>query len=141
MEQGQMLVKNSKHSENRGESGAVAGEFALLLPVLMLCLFGIIQFGSILYLHTNMENAAREAARRMAVNAADDIQGRQVALDYLAGWGLTFNVNAVEAPPDVNGVIDVIVTISVPMADAGVVRFIPLGSGDLQAEVRLRQES
>ncbi len=42
--------------------GTSSVEFVLVLPVLSLFLFGIIQFGSILYLQSNMANAAREAA-------------------------------------------------------------------------------
>ena len=51
----------------RCSDGISSVEFAIILPVLMLFLFGIITFASALYIHVNMENAAREAARRMAV--------------------------------------------------------------------------
>ncbi len=51
----------------RKEDGSTAMEFALVMPVMLLILFGIIEFGSVLFLHNNMLNAARGAARRMAV--------------------------------------------------------------------------
>jgi len=54
----------------RWESGAVAVEFALLLPVLLLILIGTIQFGIVYSQYQVMEVAAREGARCAAVQAA-----------------------------------------------------------------------
>ena len=52
------------------DDGAIGVEFAMILPVLMLFILGIITFGWVFYLQNNMETAAREAARRMAVAEA-----------------------------------------------------------------------
>ena len=45
------------------QRGAVAAEFALLLPVLLTLLFGIIEFGMIMYGREIVTNATREGAR------------------------------------------------------------------------------
>jgi len=45
------------------QRGAVAAEFALLLPVLLMILFGIIEFGMMMYGREIVTNAAREGAR------------------------------------------------------------------------------
>jgi hypothetical protein len=45
------------------EEGAAAVEFALLLPLLLLILFGIIEFGLVLYNQEVITNASREGAR------------------------------------------------------------------------------
>jgi Flp pilus assembly protein TadG len=45
------------------ERGATAVEFAILLPVLLLILFGIIEFGMIMYGREIVTNATREGAR------------------------------------------------------------------------------
>ena len=50
--------------------GVIGVEFAMILTVLMLFIFGIITFGWMFYLENTMETAAREAARRMAVAEA-----------------------------------------------------------------------
>jgi len=50
--------------------GAAAVEFALILPVLLLILVGIIQFGIVWSQWQVMEGAAREGARCAAVQAA-----------------------------------------------------------------------
>ena len=51
------------HKRLRSESGASAVEFALVLPLLMLILFGIIEFGLALYRQAILTNASREGAR------------------------------------------------------------------------------
>jgi Flp pilus assembly protein TadG len=47
----------------RQERGGVAVEFAILLPVLLILLFGIVDFGHALYMKQIVTNASREAAR------------------------------------------------------------------------------
>jgi Flp pilus assembly pilin Flp len=56
---------------SRGEGGAAAVEFALLLPLLVALLFGFIQFGIAFNDRIQATNAAREAAR-LAVVGIDD---------------------------------------------------------------------
>ena len=51
----------------RGQEGAAAVEFALLLPLLVLLLFGFIQFGVAFNTRIQATNAAREAARQAVV--------------------------------------------------------------------------
>ncbi len=47
----------------RGQRGAAALEFAIVLPVLVLLLFGTIEFGLLLYNQQVITNASREGAR------------------------------------------------------------------------------
>ncbi len=54
----------------RSRDGAAAAEFALTVMLLVTFLFGIITFGWMFFLENNMETAAREGARRMAVAEA-----------------------------------------------------------------------
>ncbi len=49
------------------EKGAVAVEFALILPVLLLLLFGIIQFGILFNYYISITHAAREGVRWAAL--------------------------------------------------------------------------
>ena len=46
-------------------------EFALLLPVLLLIIIGTIEFGRILFIYTNINNAAREGTRYGMVHPKD----------------------------------------------------------------------
>jgi Flp pilus assembly protein TadG len=49
------------------ERGAAALEFALVLPLLVMMLFGIIDFGRLLYAQVTLTQAAREGARQDAL--------------------------------------------------------------------------
>ena len=55
----------------RDERGSPAVEFALIAPVLILLVLGIVQFGFAFYTYNEMMNGAREGARRLAVGASD----------------------------------------------------------------------
>ena len=62
------VARRGKESAGiRSERGAVAVEFALLLPVLMIILLGIIEFGMAFSAQITLSNAAREGARTMAI--------------------------------------------------------------------------
>lgn len=50
------------------ERGAVAVEFALLAPVLIMILLGIMEFGRAYNVQVSLTNAAREGVRSMAIN-------------------------------------------------------------------------
>jgi Flp pilus assembly protein TadG len=54
------------------ERGAAAVEFALILPILMLILFGVIEFGGVYNAQLMVTGAAREAAREMAIHGSAD---------------------------------------------------------------------
>ncbi len=76
----------------RSESGASAVEFALLLPVLMMILFGIIEFGFALYQQAILTNASREGARLGIVQAIPAITTGQINAtidNYLTAAGIT----------------------------------------------------
>jgi Flp pilus assembly protein TadG len=73
------------------ERGAAATEFALLLPVFLMILFGIIEFGMIMYGREVVTNAAREGARAGIVQGppkrtSGDIT--TIANSYLTGTGV-----------------------------------------------------
>jgi Flp pilus assembly protein TadG len=53
----------------KNESGTAAVEFALVLPLLLLVLFGTIEFGILMYDQSVITNAAREGARWGAVKS------------------------------------------------------------------------
>jgi Flp pilus assembly protein TadG len=77
--------------DQRDERGAAAVEFAILLPVLMLILFGIVEFGMIMYSREVITNASREGARAGIVQAtAKPTAGaiQTVVTNYLTGTGI-----------------------------------------------------
>lgn len=53
--------------KTKGQRGAAAVEFALVLPVLVLLLLGILEFGRLYQVQTTLSQAARVGVRTMAV--------------------------------------------------------------------------
>ncbi|MEH6623317.1 MAG: TadE family protein [Dietzia maris] len=49
------------------DRGAAAVEFALLLPILLLLVLGILEFGRAYHVQTTLSNAARDGVRVMAL--------------------------------------------------------------------------
>ena len=131
----------------KDENGAPMVEFALVLPVLLLIFFGIIQFGFIMFTYNNMVQAAREAARTLAVQETTAAEAQQIALNNLGFSGLTFTITACAPPPVTNNCggdptsLDVSVTITVPLSEATLVDILGLFStGVLEATVTMEKE-
>ena len=109
----------SLHKKLRSESGASAVEFALLLPVLMMILFGIIEFGLALHRQAILTNASREGARLGIVQSVPPIALAAVNTkidSYLGPAGIppgTVGRTIVGVPGSVTGV-PVIVTLTLP---------------------------
>ena len=53
---------------NRSERGAVAVEFAILAPILVMLLMGIMEFGRAYNAQVSLTNAAREGVRVMTIS-------------------------------------------------------------------------
>jgi Flp pilus assembly protein TadG len=73
--------RSTKEEGARKERGAVAVEFALVAPVLLALVAGIVEFSHAYNLQISVTQAAREAAREMAI---EDDQGA-AALAAAAG--------------------------------------------------------
>jgi hypothetical protein len=66
----------------RADDGAAAVEFAMLLPILLLLVFGIVDFSRLLNVQLNLTEAAREGARAESLGAADPVgRAEEVAGD------------------------------------------------------------
>lgn len=133
----------------RCRRGISSIEFVIVLPVFLLFLSGIIAFGSLLYVHNNMVNAAREATRRMSVaevapatqNPPEPGSAEWVALDYLTRWNLNFSVNAAETCTVIDANPEVAVTITVPANEAALIDLFGFFEGrTIQAAVTMRRE-
>lgn len=53
------------------DSGAAAVEFALVFPMLVVLVFGIIDFGGLVNAHVTVANAARDAARTASLSGTE----------------------------------------------------------------------
>lgn len=57
------ILKNNRAILQRGESGANAVEFALILPLLLLLIFGLVDFARMGFVQLSVTSASREGAR------------------------------------------------------------------------------
>ena len=69
----------------RDERGATAAEFAMVLPLLLLFLFGIIDVGRLMYTWNEAEKATQMGARMAVVT--DMVPGGLAAMDYSTTLG------------------------------------------------------
>ncbi|HEY9294325.1 MAG TPA: TadE family protein [Microlunatus sp.] len=72
----------------RNDHGAAVVEFALVLPILLLLVFGIVEFGRAYSIQTTISGAAREGARVMALQN-DQSAARTAAKSAAANLSLT----------------------------------------------------
>jgi Flp pilus assembly protein TadG len=69
------------------ERGAALVEFAVLAPLLVFLIFGIIEFGWLFGQYNDIRHAAREGARFAAVDAASAADIAQRVCDTTEGFG------------------------------------------------------
>lgn len=65
-----MFLKRLKRGNNKGEKGQSLAEFVLVLPIFLILVFAIIDFGLGFHAWLTVTNSAREGARLGAVRAA-----------------------------------------------------------------------
>lgn len=85
------------------ERGAAAVEMAVVLPLLLLLLIGIMEYGRAFNVQVSLTQAAREGARHAAIHYNDDdldVEGTALAAaPSLAGLGVAVTHNADECSP------------------------------------------
>lgn len=83
------MSTNRLRIRGRGESGQALVEFALILPVILLLVVGMLEFARAWNLHQVMTDAAREGARRAVLaNAVMDQDSVRAAMwRHLAQFG------------------------------------------------------
>ncbi|MCW2815939.1 MAG: TadE family protein [Nocardioides sp.] len=113
-----------RRRERRGQRGASAVEFALVVPVLLLLLLGIISYGFMLSLRQAVTQAAAEGARAAAVTlvlAEKQANGRTAVSNSLDTYGITCSAGNLVRAGDTVGTCDVTAPgACVPAAATGV---------------------
>ena len=111
-----------------GDRGQATLEMALILPLLVLCIAGIVWVGQVMAMQVRLENAAREGARAAAVepDAATSVARAAVARS-VDDASVTATV----------GSEFVVVTVT---SEVGGVPIIGVGERTLEAEVHMRRE-
>ena len=85
------------------EKGAAAVEFALILPILVLIVFGIIQFGPAFLYTISFTQTAREVARLAAVEEIIDATAILAKIPVFAGHPVSGLTITIDEPIDAIG--------------------------------------
>ena len=135
--------------------GGIAIEFALVAPVLLIILLGIIQFGYAFFVQISMTNAAREGARQLAVRAA--VIGTAAADDSCPATAGTAQAVTCSRLPNTSSLnfelaafcntalcpigSEVTVRVTIDRDEIALADILGLfGSGEMEAQVTMRQE-
>jgi len=102
-----MKKKQIKKVFNNEHGGSLL-EFALIMPLLFIILFGIIEFGILLYDKAMITNASREGARAGIVFSdprTSDEEIIEVVRDYCANYLISFDESStlIIPPPERSG--------------------------------------
>lgn len=136
--EGQLVAARDSRGPLRGcRRGAAAAEFALVLPLLLMMMFGGLQYGSLFFAQNSLQTAARNGARALASGAVSAGDVQTAVRGDLPGWIAPGDV-VVNAGP--LGADQVRVRISVPAARAAVVRLVPMPE-TIEASVVMQQET
>ena len=123
-----------------GTDGQALVEFALVLPLLLLVLFGVIEFGMLFFTTLTLNEAARDAARYASVGASD-AQIVQVVQQDCATLD-TAELTVLVSPPAGSQVTGDPVTVTVEYPDTlfPSISGLPSGTLLLKARITMRME-
>ena len=120
--------------EERGQSMV---EMALVLPLLLALVFGIIEFGHIYSTKIEMNNLARQAVRTAAVSDKADYNTVASSIQTYARSNLGMKTATVSIPPPVGSDVTATVTYSVPLITG---QIIGKGTKSLESKATMKVE-
>lgn len=143
---GDMRAREARHlfasRFARGERGANLVEFAIVMPLLLLLLLGVIEFGYLLGEYNDVRHGAREGARLAAVSGTGDDEAALIsrvcqAMDLTVG---SMNVDFDSSSADVGSTASVTVTATVSsLSNLGLIEIFLPNTLATSVEFRLEQ--
>lgn len=122
----------------REEGGGAAVEFALVLPILVLLVFGIVEFGGAFNTDLSVTHAAREGARLAAVGNWDKAVVEARATPLTVGGGLDVADPVYGSDPDLGDYVEI--TVSYPY-DLGIPLWGDVGIVSIESTARMKMET
>lgn len=91
-------MRTCTRKHHRTDRGAAAVEFALVVPILILVLIGIVNFGFVLAQQISLNSAARQAARYAVVDGRTCAQIKSEGMTAGQTLGMTISAGTVPTP-------------------------------------------
>ena len=135
-----LAFRSAAKRVRRSERGAVAVEFAILLPVFLLLVCGIMDFGNIYYQLHNVNEAAREGARQTAVSQSLSTAASTTIAYIKSNYNNNYNVTVVPSPPVSGSNVTVTVTSSVTINTPMISVFFPSNPYPVKGTTVMRVE-
>ena len=121
--------------------GVSAVEFAFVLPIVVMLLGGVFQFGFALFMQGHMSEVARDVSRRVAVGELTQSQAVTFAENSLINPNVTYAIAVTMPDPDDVNDLDILVTISAPLKQISPIDILGLfQEGNLSTAVTRRIE-
>jgi hypothetical protein len=121
--------------------GVSAVEFAFVLPIVVMLLGGVFQFGFALFMQGHMSEVARDVSRRVAVGELTQSQAVTFAENSLINPNVTYAIAVTMPDPDDVNDRDILVTISAPLKQISPIDILGLfQEGNLSTAVTRRIE-
>ena len=137
-----MVTDSKSQRARKRRRGAAVVEFALVVPIFLVLLFGIIEFGRLMMVQQVLVNASREGARRAVLEGAST----EVVVDEVGSYLDSSSINvpreAITVTPDPTTITDnenVSVSVSIPFSSVSLMT--PMFyDGELSATTTMRSE-
>jgi len=122
-------------------AGVSAVEFAFVVPIVILLMGGIFQFGFALFMQGHISEVARETSRYVAVGEFNESEARSFAESSLINPGVTYNIDITLPDPNDPSDRTVEVSITAPLAQLSPIDILGLfEDSELTATVQRRME-
>ena len=131
--------------DRKKRRGASAVEFALVAPVFILLVFGMIEFGRMVMVQQLLTNASREGARRAVLDGSTVDDVKSLVQQYLTDTSVTVPLENISVTPDpTTAEFGDPITVSVSVAYPDV-SWLPapmfLGETNMEASTVMRRET
>lgn len=122
--------------------GAAVVEMAVVTPLLLAMIFGVMEFGWTFMVHETVTNAAREACRVGVLQGSTEQDMRTRFTEAMAATGVTVTSEMLSVQDATEDNPVVTVTASVPYSEVslGFASFLGLSDGDLKSICSMRKE-
>lgn len=136
------------HGSSNGprKRGAALVEFAVVTPVLLAILFGIMEFGQLFRVRQTAQHAAREGCRMAVLQStakpysASSSPVYQRISEIMTAGGVAFSGGMLSITEDTAGNPTVSVTITVPYSDVSITGFIGQVTENVSGTCSMRKE-